>query len=88
MKLVINLKLLILHVITSVSSRDAFLYSVCVYAPEKSRLEELKGKLASPSLKSSAMQMYPIDFEKVGQKCSETSAAHSAEATDRLAAQC
>lgn len=31
---------------------------------EKSRLEELKGKLASPSLKSSAMQMYPIDFEK------------------------
>uniref|UniRef100_A0AAX7SXG1 E1 ubiquitin-activating enzyme n=1 Tax=Astatotilapia calliptera TaxID=8154 RepID=A0AAX7SXG1_ASTCA len=27
------------------------------------RLEELKGKLASPSLKSSA-QMYPIDFEK------------------------
>ncbi|XP_019214768.1 ubiquitin-like modifier-activating enzyme 1 [Oreochromis niloticus] len=30
---------------------------------EKVRLEELKGKLASPSLKSSA-QMYPIDFEK------------------------
>lgn len=29
---------------------------------EKARLEELKGKLAS--LKSSAMQMYPIDFEK------------------------
>ncbi|GAA6221943.1 ubiquitin-like modifier-activating enzyme 1 [Lates japonicus] len=31
---------------------------------EKARLEELKGKLASPSLKSSAMQMYPMDFEK------------------------
>ncbi|KAM9361812.1 ubiquitin-like modifier-activating enzyme 1 [Symphorus nematophorus] len=31
---------------------------------EKARLEELKGKLASPSLKSSVMQMYPIDFEK------------------------
>ncbi|XP_044066939.1 ubiquitin-like modifier-activating enzyme 1 [Siniperca chuatsi] len=31
---------------------------------EKARLEELKGKLAPPSLKSSAMQMYPIDFEK------------------------
>ncbi|XP_071350333.1 ubiquitin-like modifier-activating enzyme 1 [Trachinotus anak] len=31
---------------------------------EKTRLEELKGKLASPSLKSSAMRMYPIDFEK------------------------
>ncbi|XP_070697555.1 ubiquitin-like modifier-activating enzyme 1 [Pempheris klunzingeri] len=31
---------------------------------EKARLEEVKGKLASPSLKSSAMQMYPIDFEK------------------------
>ncbi|XP_040891055.1 ubiquitin-like modifier-activating enzyme 1 [Toxotes jaculatrix] len=31
---------------------------------EKARLEELKGKLASPVLKSSAMQMYPIDFEK------------------------
>ncbi|KAK5872579.1 hypothetical protein PBY51_013263 [Eleginops maclovinus] len=31
---------------------------------EKARLEELKGKLASPSLKSSAMQMYPTDFEK------------------------
>ncbi|XP_037632219.1 ubiquitin-like modifier-activating enzyme 1 [Sebastes umbrosus] len=30
---------------------------------EKARLEELKGKLASPSLKSSAM-MYPTDFEK------------------------
>eukprot|EP00064_Thunnus_orientalis_P000855 superscaffoldBa00000050_g856 len=29
---------------------------------EKAQLEELKGKLAS--LKSSAMQMYPIDFEK------------------------
>ncbi|XP_051270143.1 ubiquitin-like modifier-activating enzyme 1 [Dicentrarchus labrax] len=31
---------------------------------EKARLEELKGKLASPSMKSSAKQMYPIDFEK------------------------
>ncbi|XP_028261049.1 ubiquitin-like modifier-activating enzyme 1 [Parambassis ranga] len=30
---------------------------------EKARLEELKGKLAVPSLKSSAL-MYPIDFEK------------------------
>ncbi|KAF3689956.1 Ubiquitin-like modifier-activating enzyme 1 [Channa argus] len=31
---------------------------------EKFRLEELKGKLSSPSLKSSAREMYPIDFEK------------------------
>ncbi|XP_029286993.1 ubiquitin-like modifier-activating enzyme 1 [Cottoperca gobio] len=31
---------------------------------EKARLEELKGKLASPSLKSAAMPMYPADFEK------------------------
>ncbi|XP_075966586.1 ubiquitin-like modifier-activating enzyme 1 isoform X2 [Anarhichas minor] len=31
---------------------------------EKARLEELKGKLASSSLKSSSMQMYPTDFEK------------------------
>ncbi|XP_070758788.1 ubiquitin-like modifier-activating enzyme 1 [Enoplosus armatus] len=31
---------------------------------EKARLEELKGTLASPSLKSSAVQMCPIDFEK------------------------
>ncbi|XP_039972402.1 ubiquitin-like modifier-activating enzyme 1 [Xiphias gladius] len=31
---------------------------------ENAQLEELKGELASPSLKSSAMQMYPIDFEK------------------------
>uniref|UniRef100_A0A671XJX4 E1 ubiquitin-activating enzyme n=1 Tax=Sparus aurata TaxID=8175 RepID=A0A671XJX4_SPAAU len=31
---------------------------------EKARLEELKGKLASPSLKGSAVQMYPVDFEK------------------------
>ncbi|KAI3369989.1 hypothetical protein L3Q82_024797 [Scortum barcoo] len=31
---------------------------------EKARLEELKGKLASPSLKSSAMKMIPLDFEK------------------------
>uniref|UniRef100_A0A7N6AXU7 E1 ubiquitin-activating enzyme n=1 Tax=Anabas testudineus TaxID=64144 RepID=A0A7N6AXU7_ANATE len=30
----------------------------------KSKLEELKAKLASPSLKVSAKQMYPIDFEK------------------------
>ncbi|XP_073325275.1 ubiquitin-like modifier-activating enzyme 1 [Pagrus major] len=31
---------------------------------DKARLEELKGKLASSSLKSSAVQMYPVDFEK------------------------
>ncbi|XP_042363183.1 ubiquitin-like modifier-activating enzyme 1 [Plectropomus leopardus] len=31
---------------------------------EKARLEELKEELASLSLKSSAMQMYPTDFEK------------------------
>uniref|UniRef100_A0A7N5ZW35 E1 ubiquitin-activating enzyme n=1 Tax=Anabas testudineus TaxID=64144 RepID=A0A7N5ZW35_ANATE len=31
---------------------------------EKAKLEELKAKLASPSLKVSAKQMYPIDFEK------------------------
>ncbi|XP_054473859.1 ubiquitin-like modifier-activating enzyme 1 [Anoplopoma fimbria] len=31
---------------------------------EKARLEDLKGKLASSSLKSSSMQMYPTDFEK------------------------
>uniref|UniRef100_A0A7N8WXJ0 E1 ubiquitin-activating enzyme n=1 Tax=Mastacembelus armatus TaxID=205130 RepID=A0A7N8WXJ0_9TELE len=31
---------------------------------DSARLEELKAKLASPSLKSSAMRMYPIDFEK------------------------
>ncbi|CAB1437834.1 unnamed protein product [Pleuronectes platessa] len=31
---------------------------------EKARLDELKGKLASPSLKSSAARMNPIDFEK------------------------
>lgn len=31
---------------------------------EKARLEELKGNLASTSLKSSRRQMYPIDFEK------------------------
>ncbi|XP_056129409.1 ubiquitin-like modifier-activating enzyme 1 [Lampris incognitus] len=31
---------------------------------DKTRLEELKEKLASPSLKSRAMQMHPIDFEK------------------------
>nr|XP_019957015.1 PREDICTED: ubiquitin-like modifier-activating enzyme 1 [Paralichthys olivaceus] len=31
---------------------------------EKAGLDELKGKLASPSLKSSAARMYPIDFEK------------------------
>ncbi|XP_023265943.1 ubiquitin-like modifier-activating enzyme 1 [Seriola lalandi dorsalis] len=31
---------------------------------EKAQLEELKGKLASTSLKSPAMRMYPIDFEK------------------------
>ncbi|XP_068568288.1 ubiquitin-like modifier-activating enzyme 1 [Cebidichthys violaceus] len=31
---------------------------------EKARLEELKGKLASSSLKSSIVQMFPTDFEK------------------------
>ncbi|XP_068171349.1 ubiquitin-like modifier-activating enzyme 1 [Antennarius striatus] len=31
---------------------------------EKAQLEELKTKLASSSLKDSAMQMFPIDFEK------------------------
>ncbi|KAM7006559.1 ubiquitin-like modifier-activating enzyme 1 [Tautogolabrus adspersus] len=31
---------------------------------EKARLEEFKEKLASPSLKGSAMQMFPMDFEK------------------------
>lgn len=31
---------------------------------DKAKLEELKGKLASPSLKSSSMQMYPTAFEK------------------------
>ncbi|KAG7244681.1 hypothetical protein INR49_029700 [Caranx melampygus] len=35
---------------------------------EKARLKELKGKLASLSLKSSAMRMFPIDFEKVRQE--------------------
>ncbi len=79
---------LIFNVITSLSSRVSFLYSLCVFAPEKARLEEMKGKLASPSLKSSAMQMYPIDFEKVRQEHSDTSAARSAEATDRLATEC
>lgn len=32
--------------------------------------------------------MHPIVFEKVGQACSETSATHTAEAADRLAAEC
>ncbi|XP_074529752.1 ubiquitin-like modifier-activating enzyme 1 [Halichoeres trimaculatus] len=31
---------------------------------EKAQLEELKEKLASPALKSSALQMFPMDFEK------------------------
>lgn len=35
-------------------------------SPEKARLEELKKRLASASLKDSAKQMWPIDFEKVG----------------------
>lgn len=43
------------------------IYCLCVFAPEKAKLEELKAKLASPSLKVSAKQMYPIDFEKVRQ---------------------
>lgn len=54
-------------------------------AAEKARLEELNGKLASPSLKGSA-QMYPVDFEKVRQECSNTSASDSAAAahSDRV----
>ncbi|TKS71314.1 Ubiquitin-like modifier-activating enzyme 1 [Collichthys lucidus] len=49
---------------TPKSSSFFALPSLCVFAPDKAQLEDLKGKLASPSLKSSAMQMYPIDFEK------------------------
>lgn len=71
--------------ITSLSSRFFFLYSLSVFVPEKARLEELKGKLAP--LKSSSMQMYPIDFEKVRKEHSDTSVAHTAEATDRVAAE-
>lgn len=56
-------------------------------APEKARLAELKAWLSSPSARASAQQMYPTDFEKVKQVCWETSAAHAAETTDRLAAQ-
>lgn len=63
--LVSYLKSLIFNVITSLSARASFFYSLYVFAPE---LEELKGKLASLSLESSAMQMYPIEFEKVGQR--------------------
>lgn len=58
-----------------------------VFAPEKARLEELKECLSSSSARASAQQMYPTDFEKVKQVCWETSAAHAAETTDRLAAQ-
>lgn len=57
-------------------------------APEKAELEEWKGKLASSSVESSFMQMYPIDFEKVRHERIDTLAAYSAEATDRLAAEC
>lgn len=39
--------------------------NLCV-SSEKARLEELKMKLASGSLRDSAKQMWPIDFEKVG----------------------
>lgn len=54
-------------VTNSLSSSTSYLYIFFSFsATEKVRLEELNGKLASPSLKSSA-QMYPIDFEKVGQ---------------------
>lgn len=49
----------------------------CVFASDKARLEELKGKL---SAKKGSAQMYPIDFEKVEHK--DTSAAHSTEAAD------
>lgn len=64
-----------------------YIYYLCVFAPEKAQLEKLKAKLASPSLKSSAKQMYPIDFEKVRQECSDTSGAHTAGAADRVAAE-
>lgn len=76
------------YVNTSLSSRVSLFCFLCVFAPGKARLEELKEKLVSPSLKGSAKQMSPIDFEKVGQVCSEISAAHTAEATDKLAAEC
>uniref|UniRef100_A0A4W6CZ97 E1 ubiquitin-activating enzyme n=1 Tax=Lates calcarifer TaxID=8187 RepID=A0A4W6CZ97_LATCA len=56
--------LLLFCVVTSPTLKMSFSHCLCVFAPEKARLEELKGKLASPSLKSSAMQMYPMDFEK------------------------
>lgn len=62
--------------------------TLCVFAPEKARLDELKEKLSSTSLKGSARKMQPIEFEKVRQVCSETPAAHTAEATDSLAAEC
>lgn len=79
--------LLLFCVVTSPTLKMSFSHCLCVFAPEKARLEELKGKLASPSLKSSAMQMYPMDFEKVGQECRDMSAVHAAEATDSLAAE-
>lgn len=75
----------IFSAITSLSSSISFLYYPCVLVLEKALLEELKGKLAS--LKSSAMQMYPIDFEKVRKERSDTSVAHAAEATDIVAAE-
>lgn len=69
-----------LCVMISLLNSIAFLNSLFfVYAPEKAQLEDLKRKLASPALKSSALQMFPMEFEKVGQKCSNTSSAHSAE---------
>lgn len=70
----------IFNVTTHCLEEFLFFMSLFVHATEKARLEELKGKLASPSLKSSAMQMYPTDFEKVGWEHSDTSAACSAEA--------
>lgn len=57
-----------------------------MFAPEKARLKELKELLSLPSVRASALQMHPTDFEKVKQVCWETSAANAAETTDRLAA--
>ncbi|KAK0135917.1 Ubiquitin-like modifier-activating enzyme 1 [Merluccius polli] len=54
--------------------------SPAMAATEKARLEELKVELCSPSLKNPAMQMHPVDFEKVS---SHTSSAHTAHFTHR-----
>lgn len=65
----------------TVLARASFIYCLCVFfAPEKARLEELKGKLSSQSLKSSAMRMCPINFEKVRQEGRDASAALTVEA--------